>query len=84
MSKFKFLTIEKIGVLLSIGCAVHCLTLPIFLFFMIPLSYGLLDLKDRLMLVARRKNIPKNINKNIKFLSIKKGTKINKISKSSN
>ena len=33
MSKFKFLTIEKIGVLLSIGCAVHCLTLPIFLFF---------------------------------------------------
>ena len=33
MSKYKFLTIEKIGVLLSIVCAVHCLTLPIFLFF---------------------------------------------------
>jgi hypothetical protein len=33
MSKYKFLTIEKIGVLLSIACAVHCLTLPIFLFF---------------------------------------------------
>ena len=33
MSKYKFLAIEKIGVLLSIACAVHCLTLPIFLFF---------------------------------------------------
>lgn len=33
MSKYKFVTIEKIGVLLSIVCAVHCLTLPIFLFF---------------------------------------------------
>ena len=26
-------SIEKIGVFLSIACAVHCLTLPIFLFF---------------------------------------------------
>ena len=33
MSKYKFLAIEKIGVWLSIACAVHCLTLPIFLFF---------------------------------------------------
>ncbi len=33
MSKYKFLAIEKIGVLLSIVCAVHCLTLPIFIFF---------------------------------------------------
>lgn len=33
MSKYKFLAIEKVGVLLSIACAVHCLTLPIFLFF---------------------------------------------------
>lgn len=33
MSKYKFLAIEKVGVLLSIVCAVHCLTLPIFLFF---------------------------------------------------
>lgn len=33
MSKYKFLAVEKIGVLLSIACAVHCLTLPIFLFF---------------------------------------------------
>lgn len=33
MSKYKFLAIEKVGVLLSIACTVHCLTLPIFLFF---------------------------------------------------
>jgi len=33
MSKYKFLAIEKVGFLLSIACAVHCLTLPIFLFF---------------------------------------------------
>ena len=33
MFKYKFLAIEKVGVLLSIACAVHCLTLPIFLFF---------------------------------------------------
>jgi uncharacterized membrane protein (UPF0136 family) len=36
MSKFnkgRFLTIEKVGVLLSIVCAIHCLSLPIFLFF---------------------------------------------------
>ena len=33
MSKYKFLAIEKVGILLSIACAVHCLTLPIFLFF---------------------------------------------------
>ena len=33
MSKYKFLTVEKIGVFLSIVCAIHCLSLPIFLFF---------------------------------------------------
>lgn len=36
MSKYikdNFLAIEKVGVLLSIICAVHCFTLPIFLFF---------------------------------------------------
>jgi hypothetical protein len=33
MSKYKFLAIEKVGVLLSMACALHCLTLPIFLFF---------------------------------------------------
>jgi len=36
MSKFnkgRFLAIEKVGVLLSIVCAIHCLSLPIFLFF---------------------------------------------------
>jgi len=36
MSKFiksNFLAIEKLGVLLSIVCAIHCLSLPIFLFF---------------------------------------------------
>ena len=33
MFKYKFLAIEKVGVLLSIACAVHCLSLPIFLFF---------------------------------------------------
>jgi hypothetical protein len=36
MSKYRkvnLLVIEKVGVLLSIACAVHCLTLPIFLFF---------------------------------------------------
>jgi hypothetical protein len=33
MSKYKFLAIEKVGVLLSIVCAIHCLSLPIFLFF---------------------------------------------------
>ena len=36
MSKYRkvnLLAIEKVGVLLSIACAVHCLSLPIFLFF---------------------------------------------------
>ena len=33
MSKYKFLAVEKIGVFLSIVCAIHCLSLPIFLFF---------------------------------------------------
>lgn len=33
MSKYKFLTVEKLGIFLSISCAIHCLTLPIFLFF---------------------------------------------------
>lgn len=32
-SKDNFLAFEKIGVFLSIVCAVHCLALPIFLFF---------------------------------------------------
>lgn len=31
--KSNFLAIEKVGVLLSIVCAIHCLSLPIFLFF---------------------------------------------------
>ena len=36
MSKYRkvnLFAIEKVGVLLSIACAVHCLSLPIFLFF---------------------------------------------------
>jgi len=36
MSKYvkeDFLVIEKVGVMLSIVCAIHCLSLPIFLFF---------------------------------------------------
>ena len=33
MSKYNILAIEKVGFLLSIAFAVHCLTLPIFLFF---------------------------------------------------
>jgi len=36
MSKYRkvnLLAIEKVGVFLSIACAVHCLSLPIFLFF---------------------------------------------------
>jgi hypothetical protein len=36
MSKYRkvnLLAIEKVGVLLSIVCAIHCLSLPIFLFF---------------------------------------------------
>jgi hypothetical protein len=35
-------SIEKIGVFLSIACAVHCLTLPIFLFFAPYLGLGIL------------------------------------------
>jgi len=31
--KSNFLAIEKVGVLLSIVCAIHCLSLPIFLIF---------------------------------------------------
>lgn len=31
--KINFFTVEKVGVFLSIICAIHCLTLPIFLFF---------------------------------------------------
>ena len=31
--KSNFLAVEKMGILLSIVCAIHCLSLPIFLFF---------------------------------------------------
>lgn len=32
-NKDRFMAMEKVGVFLTIVCAVHCLTLPIFLFF---------------------------------------------------